>query len=129
MPHFIIECSENIIAQKAPVEIMEAVYEEAEATGLFAENDIKVRINPYKYYKLGKGKNGFLHIFGNIMEGRSIEQRENLSRKIIERLHQMLPEISILSINIREFEKATYCNKSLINPLNTKGDRHFQVDI
>ena len=95
----------------------------------FVENDIKVRINPYKYYKLGKGKNGFLHIFGNIMEGRSIEQRENLSRKIIERLHQMFPEISILSINIREFEKATYCNKSLINPLNTKGDRHFQVDI
>ena len=129
MPHFIIECSENIIAQQAPVEIMEAVYEAAEATGLFAENDIKVRINPYKYYKLGKGKNGFLHIFGNIMEGRSIEQRENLSRKIIERLHQMFPEISILSINIREFEKATYCNKSLINPLNTKGDRHFQVDI
>ena len=129
MPHFIIECSENIIAQKAPVEIMEAVYEAAAATGLFVENDIKVRINPYKYYKLGKGKNGFLHIFGNIMEGRSIEQRENLSRKIIERLHQMLPEISILSINIREFEKATYCNKSLINPLNTKGDRHFQVDI
>jgi len=129
MPHFIIECSENIIAQKAPVEIMEAVYAAAEATGLFVENDIKVRINPYKYYKLGKGKNGFLHIFGNIMEGRSIEQRENLSRKIIERLHQMFPEISILSINIREFEKATYCNKSLINPLNTKGDRHFQVDI
>lgn len=129
MPHFIIECSENIIAQKAPVEIMEVVYAAAEATGLFVENDIKVRINPYKYYKLGKGKNGFLHIFGNIMEGRSIEQRENLSRKIIERLHQMFPEISILSINIREFEKATYCNKSLINPLNTKGDRHFQVDI
>ena len=129
MPHFIIECSENIISQKAPAEIMEAVYEVAEATGLFAENDIKVRINPYKYYKLGKGKNGFLHIFGNIMEGRSIEQRENLSRKIIERLHQMFPEISILSINIREFEKATYSNKSLINPLNTKGDRHFQIDI
>lgn len=129
MPHFIIECSENIISQKTPAEIMEAVYETAEATGLFAENDIKVRINPYKYYKLGNGKNGFLHIFGNIMEGRSIEQRENLSRKIIERLHQMLPDISILSINIREFEKATYCNKSLINPLNTKGDRHFQIDI
>ncbi|MGN6340281.1 MAG: 5-carboxymethyl-2-hydroxymuconate Delta-isomerase [Ginsengibacter sp.] len=129
MPHFVIECSENIISQKAPAEIMEAVYEAAEATGLFAENDIKVRINPYKYYKLGKGKNGFLHIFGNIMEGRSIEQRENLSRKIIERLHQMLPEISILSINISEFEKATYCNKSLINSLNAKDDRHFQIDI
>jgi 5-carboxymethyl-2-hydroxymuconate isomerase len=60
------------------------------------------------------------------MEGRSTQQKQDLSRKIIERLHEMFPEISILSMNIREFEQATYCNKSLINPLNTKGDRHFQ---
>ncbi|HET7119225.1 MAG TPA: 5-carboxymethyl-2-hydroxymuconate Delta-isomerase [Hanamia sp.] len=127
MPHFIIDCSENLLLQKKPDEIMQAVYDTAEATGLFAKDDIKVRINPYKYYLLGKTKNDFLHIFGNIMEGRTVEQKENLSRNIIEKLHLMFPEISILSINIREFEKATYCNKSLINPLNTSGDRHFIV--
>jgi 5-carboxymethyl-2-hydroxymuconate isomerase len=127
MPHFIIDCSENLLLQRTPDEIMQAVYEEAEATGLFAEDDIKVRINPYKYYKLGKSKNGFLHIFGNIMEGRSVEQKEYLSRKIIKRLNHMFPDLSILSINIQEFERATYCNKSLIDPLNTKGDRHFSV--
>ncbi len=125
MPHFIIDCSQNLLLQRTPDEIMQAVYDEAEATGLFAEDDIKVRINPYKHYKLGNSKNGFLHIFGNIMEGRSVEQKENLSRKIIERLNHMFPDLSILSINIREFERATYCNKSLIDPLNTKGDRHF----
>ncbi|HUZ58177.1 MAG TPA: 5-carboxymethyl-2-hydroxymuconate Delta-isomerase [Hanamia sp.] len=125
MPHFIIDCSENIIHQRTPDEIMQAVYDAAEATGLFAQDDIKVRINPYKYYKLGKTKKGFLHIFGSIMEGRSIEQKENLSRKIIEKLNQMFPEISFLSINIWEFEKATYCNKSLINPFNTTKDRFF----
>lgn len=125
MPHFVIECSENILNKNTPDEIMQAVYEVAEATGLFAKGDIKVRLNPYKYYKLGETKNDFLHIFGNIMEGRSKEQKANLSTKIIERLNQLLPDLSILSMNVRDFEMATYNNKSLINPLNTSKDRHF----
>src|SRR5215211_5327912 len=105
MPHFIIDCSENIIQQKSPDEIMQAVYDVAEATRLFATNDIKVRLRPYQYFKLGGDKKDFIHIFGNIMEGRSTEQKANLSKKIIERLNEIFPDISFLSINIREFEK------------------------
>jgi 5-carboxymethyl-2-hydroxymuconate isomerase len=125
MPHFIIDCSENIIQQLSPDEIMQAVYDVAEATGLFAPNDIKVRLRPYHYFQLGADKKDFIHIFGNIMEGRSAEQKADLSKKIVERLDEMLPGISILSMNIREFEKATYSNKALIHPLNTTNDRHF----
>lgn len=107
---------------------MQAVYDVAEATGLFASNDIKVRLRPYQYFKLGENKKDFIHIFGNIMEGRSVEQKADLSQKIIERLNEMFPDISILSINIREFEKATYSNKVLIHPRNTTQDRHFDVE-
>jgi 5-carboxymethyl-2-hydroxymuconate isomerase len=127
MPHFIIDCSESIIQQKSPDEIMQAVYDVAEASGLFAENDIKVRLRPFQYFKLGKNKKDFIHIFGNIMEGRTTEQKADLSQKIMERLNEMFPDISILSINIREFEKATYSNKALIHPLNTAKDRHFDI--
>lgn len=125
MPHFIIDCSEDILDQKSPDEIMDAVLRTAEGSGLFAKDDIKVRIRPFKYYKLGGEKNSFIHVFGNIMEGRNTEQKANLSRKIIEELNLMFPDVSILSMNIREFEAATYCNKSLINPENTSRDRHF----
>lgn len=128
MPHFIIDCSENIIERKSPEEIMQAVYDAAEATGLFAAGDIKVRLRPYKYFNLGKGKRDFIHVFGNIMEGRSTEQKGNLSRKIIERLNEIFPDVSILSINISEFEKETYCNKALIHPLNITSDRHFNIE-
>lgn len=107
---------------------MQAVYDVAEATGIFAMDDIKIRVRPYQYFKLGKSKKDFIHIFGNIMEGRSTEQKANLSRKIIARLNQMFPDISILSINIHEFEKATYSNKALIHPLNTVNDRHFDIE-
>lgn len=106
---------------------MQAVYEAAEATGLFASNDIKVRLRPYQYFKLGENKKDFIHIFGNIMEGRSSKQKADLSQKIIKRLNDMFPNISILSMNIREFEKATYSNKALIHPLNTTNNRHFNA--
>lgn len=125
MPHFIIDCSEDILDQKSPDEILDTVYSAAEGSGLFAKDDIKVRIRPFKYYKLGGEKKSFIHVFGNIMEGRNTEQKANLSRKVIEQLNLMFPDIPILSMNIREFEAATYCNKSLINPENTSHDRHF----
>ena len=128
MPHFIIDCSENILQQKSPDEIMQTVYDAAEATGLFSENDIKVRLRPFQHFKLGRDKKDFIHIFGNIMEGRSTEQKANLSRAVIQRLNALFPDLSILSINIREFEKATYCNKALIHPLNKTNDRHFDLE-
>jgi 5-carboxymethyl-2-hydroxymuconate isomerase len=123
-----IDCSENIIDQESPEAIMQAVYDVAEATGLFAANDIKVRLRPYHYFKLGKGKRDFIHIFAYIMEGRSTEQKEDLSKRMIRRLTEMFPDTSILSMNIGEFEKATYSNQALIHPLNMASDRHFRAE-
>ncbi|MCK0107881.1 5-carboxymethyl-2-hydroxymuconate Delta-isomerase [Flavobacteriaceae bacterium S0825] len=114
MPHFIIDCSENIIALKSPNEIMQKVYDTAETTQLFSKGDIKVRINPFKHYNIGNTKDDFIHIFANIMEGRTISQKAQLSKSIITELKNMLPDVPIISINIRDFEKATYCNKSMV---------------
>lgn len=125
MPHFIIDCSQDILLQRAPDEIMDALYEAARATGLFAENDIKVRLQPYSYFRLGNGKKNFLHVFGYIMEGRDTEQKAHLSKQICTCLSAMLPDISFLSVNIDEFAEATYSNKALIDPQNENKDRHF----
>ncbi|AQX09290.1 5-carboxymethyl-2-hydroxymuconate Delta-isomerase [Elizabethkingia ursingii] len=127
MPNFIIDCSQDVIQQVAPDKIMNSVYEAAEETGLFAPNDIKVRIQAFQYYKLAESKKDFIHIFGYIMEGRTTEQKANLSKQIITKLAVLFPDISFLSISINDFETATYCNKSLINPDNTNHNRHFEL--
>jgi 5-carboxymethyl-2-hydroxymuconate isomerase len=114
MPHFVIDCSQNILNLKSPEEIMQAVYDTAESTGLFDVGDIKVRINPFQYYNIGNTTDDFIHIFANIMEGRTTDQKSNLSHKIVGQLKILFPEVPILSINIRDFEKATYCNKSMV---------------
>ena len=114
MPHFNIDCSKNVLSLKSPEEILREVHEVAQSTGLFREGDIKVRIRPYKHFTVGNTAADFVHVFGNIMEGRTTEQKADLSRRIIAKLKSMLPDVPVISINIREFEKATYCNRDMI---------------
>jgi len=115
MPHFIIDCSESILSLADPDELMLSVYAAAESTGLFATSGvggIKVRLRPYKHFT--NAHEHFVHVFANIMEGRTLEQKKALSEKVVRTLKQLLPGVDIISMNIREFEKATYCNARMI---------------
>lgn len=114
MPHFVIDCSDNVLNQASPERIMRKVYDTAELSKLFSVGDIKVRINPYRHYNIGTTKDDFIHIFGNIMEGRTDEQKLSLSKAIVSALKEMLPDLPIISMNIREFETTNYCNKSMV---------------
>lgn len=114
MPHFILDCSERILEIQEPRKTIEAVFETAYATELFERDDIKVRLNPFKHSLVQSGKADFIHVFGNIMQGRTNEQKANLSKMIVTKLNELFPEVPIISINIRDFEKASYCNKSMI---------------
>jgi 5-carboxymethyl-2-hydroxymuconate isomerase len=114
MPHFIIDCSPNVIQLNSPADILRSVHDTAEATGLFAKGDIKARINVYEHYTVGNTANDFIHVFGNIMEGRNTEQKADLSRKIISRLKTMFPAVPVISMNVIDFEKATYCNRTMV---------------
>ena len=113
MPHFVIHCSENITKMYPPKDLMRDVHDTAMATGLFQPN-IKVRIQPFDLYNVVNTQDDFIHIFGNIMEGRTIEQKTQLSKDIVTRLKSIFPEVPVLSINIQEFVKATYCNQDMV---------------
>jgi len=114
MPHFIIECSEPVFAMKSPEEIIQKVYNTAEATKLFSKGDIKVRIKPYKHYTIGNTKDDFIHVFSYIMEDRSDAEKNRLSKRMIMELKKVFPNVPIISINIKDFEKAGYCNKTMV---------------
>jgi len=116
MPHFIIDCSENILKSHSEDEIIKQVHISAVSTGLFYKNDIKVRINIFKKYSTGDEKEDFIHVFANIMEGRTIEQKSNLSKTIVKDLSMMLPSVPNIGTNVIEFERATYFNKNMLDP-------------
>ena len=48
MPHFIIDCSKDILKLHSEDEIIKQVHLSAVSTKLFNRNDIKVRINALK---------------------------------------------------------------------------------
>jgi 5-carboxymethyl-2-hydroxymuconate isomerase len=113
MPHFIIDCSENVVRIKSADDIMKEVFDAASSTGLFTASEIKVRINPFAFYN-GDTLDDFIHVFGYIMEGRNDDQKANLSKVIVTKLVSVLPDVPVISINIQDFEKTNYFNKSMV---------------
>lgn len=115
MPHFIIHCSESITRIHSKQEIMQTVYQQAIASDLFVKTDIKVRVQSFEEFIAGDGSDDFIHVFGNIMQGRTIDQKADLSRRIVAALNGLFPQVPIVSMNIRDFEKDSYCNKAMVD--------------
>ncbi len=114
MPHFVIDVSPTILTLQPPEMLIREVHDTAEGTGLFRKGDIKVRINTYSMYTVGGTQSDFIHVFGYIMQGRSEAQKQDLSRRIIAKLKSMFPDVPVISMNVSDFEKATYCNRTMI---------------
>ena len=124
MPHFIIDCSESVLGLAEPDELTRAVYAAAESTGLFAPGGvggIKVRLNPYRHFTNVDAQEHFVHVFAHIMEGRTPEQKKALSEKVVRTLKGLLPSVGIISMNVRDFEKATYCNAAMVESGEASG--------
>lgn len=118
MPHFIVDCSEKLLSEKPPADILQTVHKAAADSGLFAlsgPGGIKVRIRPHRHYSTVGSDADFIHVFGNIMEGRSVAQKKALSTAIVSSLSTLFPDLEIVSMNVQEFERATYCNKAMLS--------------
>jgi len=114
MPHFVVDCSQEILSVHSEQEIIVQLHIVANKSKLFEENDIKVRVNPFKTYLVGNQKQDFIHVFSHIMQGRTTEQKATLSNTVVTKLSEMFPQVSNIAMNVSEFEKSTYCNKNMI---------------
>lgn len=114
MPHFIVDCSASLVTKSTEQQIFKTVFEAARSTGLFEENDIKVRINPYVRCEVGGRQSDFIHVFGYILEGRSDELRAGLSQRIVKALAAIFPDLEFLAASVEVFSLAGYSNRNLI---------------
>jgi 5-carboxymethyl-2-hydroxymuconate isomerase len=48
------------------------------------------------------------------MGGRSVEQKTDLSRKIVQKLTIMFPHVNDMAINVRDFDRETKCNRDML---------------
>ena len=114
MPHFVLDCSAEILHSHSKSEIAHQVHDVVVASGLFELSDIKIRVNDYEDYLVGGKRTAFIHVFASVLEGRTIEQRAALSRSVIDRLTAMFPAVPNIAMNVSEFERATYFNRSML---------------
>ena len=93
MPHFILDCSDNIFTTHDRQQVMHVVFNAAEESGLFNIEDIKVRIRAFSDFLTGGTDDRFVHVFGYIMEGRSTPQKMALSRSVVSGLKNAFPDL------------------------------------
>ena len=112
MPHFIIHCSADVLENVDEYPINQAVFACVAQTGLFNAKDIKVRFLPFTDAVFGGERNPFIHVFSLIMEGRTTEQKADLSKRVVACLTEYFPHIEMIAMNVDEFDKNTYykCN-------------------
>jgi 5-carboxymethyl-2-hydroxymuconate isomerase len=114
MPHFIIDCSANIISRVQEQKILATIFEATLSSGLFEEADIKVRLNPYIRYEVGGKSTDFIHVFSHILEGRTDTEISDLSNRIVKPLTELFPEVELIASSVEEFTKIGYCNRHLL---------------
>ncbi|AIW22815.1 MULTISPECIES: 5-carboxymethyl-2-hydroxymuconate Delta-isomerase [Vibrio] len=114
MPHFVLDCSDSILAVHDEAYILEQMFLVTHATGLFDANDIKIRINPFQQYSVGNKREAFIHVFASIMQGRTTEEKARLSQQVVSTLVTLFPKVPNIAMNISDFEQATYCNRTML---------------
>ena len=118
MPHFIIHASSEAIPPGNEQIILESIHDQAVASGLFDEGDIKVRLAPFeKSLVAGKRNVTFIHVFSYVMGGRSVDQKQKLSKSIVTKLVELAPDVKNIAMNVYDFEPETYFNRRMISDL------------
>ena len=114
MPHAIIECSESLLKIKSADEIMQNVFDSFTSIGVFNEEVIQVRLQPFQYYKSLHGKQDFIHVIAHIKAGRTLEKRQELSKNVVSGLYNFFPDVPFISTDVIEMDSEVYANKSSI---------------
>lgn len=109
MPHAVIEYSNNLAQQVYDRQLTAAVHQAMMDSGLFNIPDIKTRSFACSDWLIGAAQNmPFVHVTVSLMEGRTTEQKQNLTQAIFDQLLQLMSDVPQLTVDIRDMTRATY---------------------
>ncbi len=113
MPHFVVDCSASIVSNQNSEDILHKVHAAANSTGLFSEKNIQVRLNTFEHVHVGGVQKEFVHVFASILEGRTVQQKLELTTALVKTLTEIFPAVTVIGADVRDIEKGTgsYVNK------------------
>jgi 5-carboxymethyl-2-hydroxymuconate isomerase len=128
MPHFVIEYSANLEPDIDLRAIVDAVHKSAVESGLFKIGGIRVRTLKHDIYKVADGnpEHAFMHVRANILEGRSVEDREKLGNTTIAAVDAQLAKAQkkrgiALSVEVSEIDYNMSFKKNSLHAQIAKG--------
>lgn len=128
MPHFVIEYSANLEPDIGLRAIVDAVHKSAADSGLFKIGGIRVRTLKHEIYKIADGnpEHAFLHVRANILEGRSVEDRERLGQTTLAAVDALLAAARerrdiALSVEVSEIDHNMSFKKNSLHAQLGKG--------
>ena len=113
MPHCVIEYSSEVADQVSIDTLMAAVHDAAFSSGLFPEYHIKTRAVAFDYFRIGQMKDTFVHVNLHLLSGRDDDQKSNLSEKVLAGIESLLPQVSVVSVEIVDIHRASYRKRVL----------------
>ena len=106
MPHCIVEHSSTLSSEL----IIPLVFSGAMKSQLFEADgsDIKVRSVAYQNYLTGPIKSDFVHVVLKILSGRSVEQKQMLSRSVLGELQSLKLQNCSLTVEVVDIDRVSY---------------------
>lgn len=115
MPHFILEHSSNIVEDIEPEEFFHRLHSLLTKLGPFELSAIRSRIISHDKFLIADGQReaAFVHLTLQILDGRPLEIRKVVSKRLLEFLEEHFQESCLelgckLSVEVREMDRETY---------------------
>ena len=115
MPHILIEYTVDSINNQQLSDVMRVVYQAVADSQLFNEANIKLRAIAVEHYRLGSAGKGFVHVQSRIHQGRSDQQKQQLSESILQALRSLSLALQEITCEVVEMDRRSYCKH--LNPL------------
>ena len=96
-----------------PATLTQKVFDVALHSGLFAKANIKSRLKVYDESLVAGEDHDFVHVWGYIREGRTDQQKRELSESIVKTIQDLYPDIFLVSCDIRELDEGSYVKVQL----------------
>ena len=113
MPHAIVEFSPLSEIGISEADLLDAVFDGMQASGLFGTEDIKVRSHPASMTRNGSDNFSFIHIQLRIMPGRTVEQKADLSERVRANVCAMSGQARSTSVEVVDIDRAVYAKTAV----------------
>lgn len=110
MPNLVMEYS-NSVDQRVNVQgLLADLHQVALQSGLFDVGSVKSRALRCHNWLIGDEGDSvdFIHISFELLDGRNVEQKRELSRQLMDVLQQQASQVRSLTVNIRDMDKESF---------------------